>query len=43
MTLSSGSSSRIKPTENLKIVLFDEVNGLCPKCNKPLMKNKKVN
>ncbi|MFV5503211.1 ABC-three component system protein [Acinetobacter sp. 226] len=41
MTLSSGSSSRIKPTENLKIVLFDEVNGLCPKCNKPLMKNKK--
>ncbi|NAR49991.1 ABC-three component system protein [Acinetobacter haemolyticus] len=41
MTLSSGKNSRIKPTENLKIVLFNEVNGLCPKCNKPLMHNNK--
>lgn len=39
MTASTGKNSRIKPTDNLLIILFDEVNGLCPQCNKPLMKN----
>lgn len=24
-------------TENMDIILFDEVDGICPKCNKPLM------
>lgn len=41
MTTSTGKVSRIKPTENLLIILFDEVNGLCPQCNKPLMNNVK--
>lgn len=40
MVASSGKSSRIKPTDNLLILLFDEVNGLCPQCNKPLMTNR---
>ena len=41
MTASNGGNSRVKPTNNLLIILFDEVNGLCPQCNKPLMKNEK--
>ncbi|ONN57744.1 hypothetical protein AC057_06905 [Acinetobacter genomosp. 33YU] len=40
MASSLAKTSRIKPQENLKLVLFDEVNGLCPKCYKPLMNNK---
>lgn len=40
MTTSSEKNTRIKPTDNLQLILFDEVNGLCPKCKKPLMKNK---
>tara|TARA_B110000196_G_scaffold217278_1_gene186581 strand:+ start:3699 stop:4466 length:768 start_codon:yes stop_codon:yes gene_type:complete len=33
---------RKKPTENMRLVLFDEVSGICPKCSKPLMKKGKV-
>ena len=32
---------RKKPTENMGLVLFDEVSGICPKCTKPLMKKGK--
>lgn len=43
MTVSSEKNSRIKPSPNLNLELYDEVNGLCPKCYKPLIdyKNKK--
>lgn len=40
MTVSSGGNSRVKPSPNLNLELFDEVNGLCPKCYKPLLDNK---
>ncbi len=32
---------RKKPTENMGLVLFDEVGGICPKCTKPVMKKGK--
>jgi hypothetical protein len=32
---------RKKPTENMGLVLFDEVSGICPQCTKPLMKKGK--
>lgn len=34
-------SKRKKPTENMGLVLFDEVGGICPKCTKPLMRKSK--
>lgn len=34
-------TKRKKPTENMGLILFDEVGGLCPQCNKPLMKRSK--
>lgn len=37
--MSKLAANRKPITENMKIVLFDEVNGICPKCTKPLMKN----
>ncbi|MFT4805717.1 MAG: hypothetical protein ACI9YE_002940 [Psychroserpens sp.] len=39
--MANSDSKRKKPTENLGLVLFDEVGGICPKCNKPLMKRGK--
>ena len=39
--MASLESKRKKPTENMGLVLFDEVSGICPKCNKPLMKRSK--
>lgn len=40
--MASSQSKRKKPTENMGLVLFDEVSAICPKCNKPLMKRKGV-
>ena len=34
-------SKRKNPTENMGLVLFDEVGGICPKCTKPLMRKSK--
>jgi len=39
--VANSESKRKKPTENMGLVLFDEVSGICPKCNKPLMKRSK--
>lgn len=39
--MANSESKRKKPTENMGLVLFDEVSGICPKCNKPLMKRSK--
>ena len=39
--MANSESKRKKPTENMGLVLFDEVSGICPKCNKPLMKKSK--
>lgn len=36
--MSISDSRRKKPAENLGLVLFDEVGGICPKCTKPLMR-----
>lgn len=35
------NSTRKKPSENIGLILFAEVDGLCPKCNKPLMSKSK--
>lgn len=39
--MAKSDSKRKKPTENMGLVLFDEVGGICPKCIKPLMKKSK--
>jgi len=39
--VAKSDSKRKKPTENMGLVLFDEVGGICPKCTKPLMKKSK--
>lgn len=39
--MANSDSKRKKPTENMGLVLFDEVSGICPKCTKPLMKRSK--
>lgn len=39
--MANSESKRKKPSENMGLVLFDEVSGICPKCNKPLMKRSK--
>ncbi len=39
--MAKSDSKRKKPTENMGLVLFDEVGGICPKCTKPLMKKSK--
>lgn len=39
--MANSDSKRKKPTENMGLVLFDEVGGICPKCTKPLMKKSK--
>lgn len=36
--MAKSDSKRKAPTENMCLVLFDEVSGICPKCSKPLMK-----
>ncbi len=36
--MAKSDSKRKKPSENMGLVLFDEVSGVCPKCTKPLMK-----
>lgn len=33
---------RKSPSANLSFILFDEVNGICPKCTKPLMNSNKT-
>ncbi|WP_321406924.1 ABC-three component system protein [Tolumonas auensis] len=43
--MSPSDSKRKNPTENIGLVLYEEVGGNCPKCTKPLMskgKNKKT-
>ena len=39
--MANSDSKRKKPTENMGLILFDEVSGICPKCTKPLMKRGK--
>lgn len=39
--MAKSDSKRKKPTENMGLVLFDEVGGICPKCTKPLMRKRK--
>lgn len=39
--MANSDSKKKKPTENMGLVLFDEVGGICPKCTKPLMKRSK--
>lgn len=39
--MAKSDSTRKKPTENMGLVLFDEVGGICPKCTKPLMRKSK--
>ncbi len=39
--MAKSDSKRKNPTENMGLVLFDEVGGICPKCTKPLMKKGK--
>ena len=39
--MAKSDPKRKKPTENMGLVLFDEVSGICPKCTKPLMKKGK--
>ncbi|WP_217532506.1 ABC-three component system protein [Vibrio metschnikovii] len=39
--MAKSDSKRKKPTENMGLVLFDEVGGICPKCTKPLMRKSK--
>lgn len=39
--MAKSDSRRKKPTENMGLVLYDEVGGICPKCTKPLMKKSK--
>jgi 5-methylcytosine-specific restriction endonuclease McrA len=39
--MAESDQKRKKPTENMGLVLFDEVSGICPKCTKPLMKKGK--
>ena len=39
--VAKSNPTRKKPTENMGLVLFDEVGGICPKCTKPLMKKNK--
>lgn len=39
--MANSDSKRKKPTENMGLVLFDEVGGICPKCTKPLMNRSK--
>ena len=36
--MGKSESKRKNPTENMALVLFDEVSAICPKCNKSLMK-----
>ncbi len=36
-------SNRKSYTENENLILFNEVNGICPKCSKPLVYKKKKN
>lgn len=40
--MAKSDSKRKKPTENMGLVLFDEVGGICPKCTKPLMRKSKA-
>ncbi len=39
--MAKSDPTRKKPTENMGLVLFDEVGGICPKCTKPLMRKSK--
>lgn len=39
--MAQSNLNRNKPTENMGLVLFDEVGGICPKCTKPIMKKNK--
>ena len=39
--MAKSDSKRKNPTENMGLVLFDEVGGICPKCTKPLIKKNK--
>ena len=39
--MAKSDSKRKNPTENMGLVLFDEVGGICPKCTKPLMRKNK--
>lgn len=39
--MGKSDSKRKKPTENMGLVLFDEVGGICPICTKPLMRKSK--
>ena len=36
--MAKSDSERKNPTENMGLVLYDEVGGICPKCTKPLMR-----
>lgn len=39
--MTKSETKRKNPTENMGLILFDEVNGVCPQCTKPLMKRSK--
>ncbi|WP_421247174.1 ABC-three component system protein [Aeromonas jandaei] len=36
--MATSNAKRKSPTENMSLILYDEVSGICPKCTKPLMK-----
>lgn len=38
--MATSNHNRYTPPENLGLILFDEVSGICPKCTKPLMNKK---
>lgn len=35
--MATSNTKRKSPTENMSLILYDEVSGICPKCTKPLM------
>ncbi|MEG0008417.1 MAG: HNH endonuclease signature motif containing protein [Aeromonas sp.] len=35
--MATSNAKRKSPTENMSLILYDEVSGICPKCTKPLM------
>lgn len=39
--MAKSDTKRKNPTENMGLILFDEVGAICPKCTKPLMKKSK--
>lgn len=36
--MTKSNENRKSPTENMGLILFDEVGGICPQCTKPLMR-----